>query len=432
MTIVKKSLLCLVALTSLSLSGTFAQNKKELIIMTRVGPENDAIKALIPEYEQISGMKIKVDETGKEGFQQRQTTRLMAGDNLDVVMYMSDFGPLFAASKLLTPLNKYTAKPAANKSDADMADFYPATLNAFKYKNELYGLPTDVSTWLLYYNKKMIPNPPTTYAEIPELAKKWTKRYNASSPTSFGTQEQSKSGSESPVNEWLAVLWAMGGELFDAKNKPIFNNEIGIKSLTYKLDLFSKDHVVPDDTPAMDAAAVIEGFRQENVAFYAHWNSNAVIFADPKASPKVAGTLGVALIPGVAQKDGSIKRVPVTHGWAVGIPSSSKKKDDAFKFIQWLTGKHAGQKYLAAGGTPARISILQNPDNLKIRPELGLVGQSLNFARPKPAIKEWPQISDILQQAHASVIGEGKPVKASLDEAAARINDLMKKAGYYK
>ncbi len=428
----KKMLACAIALSCFATGSVFAGGQKELIIMTRVGPENDAIKALIPEYEKMSGVTVKVDETGKEGFYQRQTTRLMAGDNLDVVMYMSDFGPLFAASKLLTPLDAYLAKPESKSADADIADFYQATVNAFKYKGSTYGLPTDVSTWLLYYNKKFIQTPPATYAEIPELAMKWTKSHNPASPTSFGTEEQSKTGSETPVNEWLEILWAMGGDLFDSNNKPIFNNEIGVAALTYKLDLLNKYKVVPDDTPAMDAAAVIEGFRQENVAFYSHWNSNAVVFANPKASPRVAETLGVSLIPGVAQKDGSVKRVPITHGWGMGIPASSKKKDEAFKFIQWVTGKYAGQKYLAAGGTPARKSILNNPANLNIRPELGLVGQSLDIAKPKPAIVEWPQISDILQQAHASVLGEGKPVKPALDEAANRITELLKKAGYYK
>ena len=407
-------------------------SEKQLILMTRVGPENDAIKTVIPEYEKLTGIKIKVDETGKEGFYDRQTTRLMTGSELDVAFYMSDYGALYAASKLLTPLSPFINRTDLKSDDTDIRDFFAGTLNTFKYKGVIYGLPTDVSTWLMNYNTKYIKNAPETYDEYLELAKKFSKRYNPNSPTTFGTCIQAKVGSESPVCEWLQVFWAMGGELFDKNNKPIFNSQAGIKSLTYMADLYLKWHVVPDDTPAVDAAAAQAAYQQENAAFIERWNSDTVVFRNPDQSPKVSSNLGVALIPGVKQPNGKINRVPITHGWALGIPSSSKNKEEAFKFIQWITGKYAGEKYFMAGGTPARRSILFNHANAKFRPELPLLGQTLELARPKPAIKEWPQISSILQQAHSSVFIGDKTPKQALNDAAVKINDLMKKAGYYQ
>jgi multiple sugar transport system substrate-binding protein len=420
-----------VVMMSLCITSGFASSK-ELILMTRVGPENDALKTVIPEYEKLTGVKIKVDETGKEGFYDRQTTRLIAGGDLDVVFYMSDYGALFAASKLLTPLTPFLKRTDLKSDDTDIKDFFPGTLNTFKYKKVLYGFPTDVSARMMNYNTKYVTAAPKTYDDYVQLAKKFTKKYNSKSPMNFGTCIQAKAGSESPVCEWLQVLWAMGGDVFDKNYKPIFNNAIGVKSLTFMANLYLKLHVVPDDTPAIDAAAAQAAFQQEKAAFTERWNSDTVIFHNAEKSPKVANNLGVGLIPGVKQKNGSIKRVPITHGWALGIPASSKNKEEAYKFIQWITGKYAAQKYFMAGGTPARRSILSNPSNAKFRPELRVLGETLELARSKPAIKEWPEISSILQQAHSSVFVGDKTPKQALDNAATKIYNLLKKNGYYK
>jgi multiple sugar transport system substrate-binding protein len=416
---------------SLCITSGLAKNK-EIVLMTRVGPENDALKTVITEYQKLTGVNVKIDETGKEGFYDRQTTRLIAGGDLDVVFYMSDYGALFAASKLLTPLTPFLNRADLKSDDTDVKDFFPNTLNTFKYKNVLYGLPTDVSARMMNYNTKYVDAAPQTYDEYVRLAKKFTKKYNSNSPMNFGTCIQAKTGSESPVCEWLQVLWAMGGDVFDKNYKPLFNNAIGVKSLTFMADLYLKLHVVPEDTPAIDAAAAQAAFQQENAAFIERWNSDTVIFNNPVKSPKVAKNTGVNLIPGVKQKDGSIKRVPITHGWALGIPASSKNKEEAFKFIQWVTGKYAAQKYFMAGGTPARRSILSNPSNAKFRPELKVLSKTLELARSKPAIKEWPQISSILQQAHSSVFVKDKTPKQALNKAASQIYDLLKRAGYYK
>jgi multiple sugar transport system substrate-binding protein len=403
---------------------------KELVIMTRVGPENDAIKAVIPEYEKKTGINIKVDETGVQGYSDRQTTMLMAGGNLDVVMYTSDYGATFAAAKLLVPLNKFINR--YKSKDADIHDFFASTLNAFTYKDVIYGLPTDISTWMLNYNTKFVKTPPTTYDEYLETAKKFTKRYNPDSPTEYGTNVRGKRGSESPLDEWMQILWAMGGDLFDNKFKPIFNNDIGVKALTFQSDLFLKWHVVPEDVAALDAAGVIEAFKQEKTALLEHWNSDTVIFENPKESPKIANNVRVALLPGVKQANGKIKRAPLVQGWAVGIAASSKNVPEAFKFIQWLTGKSAGQKYFLAGGTPARKSVLSLSSNAKFRPELPVLAETLEMGRAKPVIKEWAQISSILQLAHAEVFVGAKKPKQALDEAAKQVYELLDKAGYYK
>jgi multiple sugar transport system substrate-binding protein len=428
----KKRLLLMVAcmLFIFVCIGSGWAKSKELVIMTRVGPENEAIKAVIPEYEKKSGIKIKVDETGVQGYCDRQTTMLMAGGNLDAVLYTSDYGATFAVAKLLVPLNKYLKR--YQSKDTDIHDFFASTLNAFTYKGVIYGLPTDISTWVLNYNTKFVKTPPDTYDEYLAVAKKFTKRYNPNSPTEYGTNVRGKRGSESPMDEWMQILWAMGGDLFDKKFKPIFNSAIGVKALKFQSDLFLKWHVVPDDVAALDAAGVIEAFKQEKTALLEHWNSDTVIFENPKESPKIANNMGVALIPGIKQANGKIKRVPLVQGWAVGIAASSKNVRETFKFIQWLTGKAAGQKYFLAGGTPARKSILSLSANAKFRPELPVLAKALEIGRAKPVIKEWAQISGILQLAHAEVFVGAKKPKQALDEAAKQVYKLLDKAGYYK
>jgi multiple sugar transport system substrate-binding protein len=400
-----------------------------IVVMTRVGPEGDAIKAVVPEYERITGNKVVIDEAGRDGYFERQAISLMAGTDVDVILYMSDYAAAWASAGLLAPMSDYLH----SDESMDLDDFYPAMIDAFSYKGEIYGLPTDVSTWLFHYNTKFLDETqvPETYDEYLELAKQFTKKYNPDSPTEYGTNVRGMRGSESPIAEWFQILWAMGGELFDENWRPRFNDEIGVAALEFHSGLFLEWGVVPPDVASLDAAGVIESFRQEKSAFLQHWNSDTVIFMDPERSPRVANNLGVTLIPGVRQPDGTIRRTPLTHGWGLGIPASSRNKEAAADFIKWVTGTEAARIYLLAGGTPARQSVLSNPEFVSVRPELPILAETLKYAKAKPSIPEWAQISDILQVAHSRVfVGELTP-KEALDDAAQQVTELLKAAGYY-
>ena len=88
---------------------------------------------------------------------------------------MSDYAAAWASAGLLAPMSDYLH----SDESMDLDDFYPAMIDAFSYKGEIYGLPTDVSTWLFHYNTKFLDETqvPETYDEYLELAKQFTKKY---------------------------------------------------------------------------------------------------------------------------------------------------------------------------------------------------------------------------------------------------------------
>jgi multiple sugar transport system substrate-binding protein len=119
--------------------------------------------------------------------------------------------------------------------------------------------------------------------------------------------------------------------------------------------------------------------------------------------------------------------------WFFGISSASKNKDETYKLINWLTNKE-NDKFDAFHGTVAcRLSTYRNPEVLAQFPFYTNIEKLLSGeTRTTPQIPEYAQVDDIIGVACSKAIAEERSAKAALDDAAAKVEDLMRKAGYYK
>ncbi|MGA1517608.1 MAG: ABC transporter substrate-binding protein, partial [Phycisphaerales bacterium] len=154
------------------------------------GPEEDAIveEALARFEAEHPGIRVRRVNPGDAGsFYTKLQTMLVAGEPPDVFYVGAERLANFAELGLLAPLDEFVAAEGSGEGDGslDLDDFFPATVEAFRYDGSrvgdgtLYGIPKDFTTVGFYLNLELFkragidpPRDDWTWEEFIEIARR--------------------------------------------------------------------------------------------------------------------------------------------------------------------------------------------------------------------------------------------------------------------
>ncbi|MDD2231709.1 MAG: sugar ABC transporter substrate-binding protein [Sphaerochaetaceae bacterium] len=135
------------------------------------------------------------------------------------------------------------------KADGRFSDFAIANDS---YNGKIYGVPLFQGRTALYYNTDMfaeagITEPPTTFEEMYEDAKKLAKYDSAGNLTRSGHSLRLSGQGSGVAEKFWFVLYPMGGTFIEEGKTAgtyhaAYNNDAGRKALTYYIDAVYKDH----------------------------------------------------------------------------------------------------------------------------------------------------------------------------------------------
>jgi len=387
----------------------------KLVIYIKTGPEANGIREVAAAYTAKTGINVEIMEQGAANYFPTLITQLASRtDAFDLVGTNTAFaGPMAGAGSLVALDDRMKASTIGNFDDIQLK--YP-------YQGKTYVLPFDVSTHLLFYRSDLIPTPPQTWDEYLEVAKKFTKSINPNSPTQYGTAWTARSGPEQP-KVFYNFLWSGGGFIVNDKGEVGINSEAGLKGAQWWADIAKAKAIAPD-MPNWTYGNVLDAMK-----------TGVVAMAGPFWSPAYKDMLNsdspfkdkwkVTLVPGVKQGD-KIVRAPFQHSWALGINTSSKNVEAAWKFLEYATGPDGIKVYSAKWGTSVRKAVLNNPES-KPREYYDLILQTLNLSQAEPLVPYYLEMHDAMNEALSGILTGTKQPKAALDEAAAKIKGLIKK-----
>src|SRR5579875_2047540 len=146
------------------------------------------------------------------------------------------------------------------KIDGGTSDFLPAPLAYNMYNGHLWGVPEVTDFIALYYNKALVPNPPTTLADLRTMAKQLTNK----SKGIYGFATQGGSYFVTPF------IFADGGGLVSDDGKTIYiNDPQSVSGFQHLLDMIKDGSVQPIDFKNGYTNAD-EGFKAGKVAMIAN------------------------------------------------------------------------------------------------------------------------------------------------------------------
>jgi multiple sugar transport system substrate-binding protein len=398
-----------------------------------------ALKQQIPEYEKLTGIKVEYEEVPFAQLHEKMILDFASkAGSYDFVAPLTDWVTELVRGKYLEPLDDYIKKDPPE----DWPNAFPKGLLRFQTVNgKLYGFPCHDGPIMLYYRKDLFEDPkekaafkkkygyeltpPETWKQFLDMA----MFFNRPEKGLHGTVVAAKQGGQQLAYDFFLMLWSYGGDVFDAGMKPIFNSKAGINGLQYYVDLRNKWKVTPKASTTYDETENGPIYLNGNVALMWHW-SHIAAWAEMPDRSKIIGKNGYTLFP---VYDKNIPHTTLSIYWFFGVSSASKHKEEAYKLIKWLTNRE-NDKIAALNGTIAcRLSTFHDPEILKQFPFYTNIEKSLEGeVKTTPQIPEYAQVDDIIGVACSKVIAGAMSAKDALDDAAKKVELLMRDAGYYK
>lgn len=379
----------------------------ELTMLTGfTGPDKPSYDALISQFNSAHpNVHVTMTAEPWATVGQKLPESWATGQGPDLATPSSDPGSIFQYIKTnaAAPL---TSAVGTGNTQID-ADAFPASVkSAFTVNGQLYAVPANMATLVLYYNKKLftqagVTTPPATEAEFAADAKKLT--VGAGKPMQYGLSL----ADHETIQMWPILQWMSGGDIIDAKGCATVNSAASVAALKQWGQLVSTDHISPVGQAGADADTLFSAGKAA-MEINGPWAADGF---------RAAGIdLGIAQVPA-----GSAG--PVTLGSTVPlmIEKSTKHMAQAQQFLAWWTSKTAQTTFSTKSGfPPARTDVTTG-----LTPTATLFAAALPHARLYLAGQ--PAATAIDTDVYIPMIQKitrGADVQQSTDAAAKAIDKL--------
>ncbi|HJS33420.1 MAG TPA: extracellular solute-binding protein, partial [Alphaproteobacteria bacterium] len=313
-------------------------------------------------------------------------------------------------------------------------DIIKAWRDADSVAGKPYGIPYDGEVTVQVYRKDIYAakglKPAETFDQFVANAKA------AHDPNSrvWGAAVRGFAGAGQNMYIYPSIFRAFGGTWFEG-GKIKVNGSQAIQALDWYVSLLS--NYAPAAVRNWNWPDIADAFAQGTLAVYVDAHSSAAVLNNPEKS-KVIGKIGFARWP----KGPTGKRVTSIWNWGFPINAalSDKAKRATWLFITWAASSETQARTSWKFAGPAkrsgvnRVSLWRANDFVQLMRASGdnFVDAALQSLEQdtdvdwRPRVPQWPAIGDTMATAiQASLVGQKKS-KEALDEAQARIEQIMK------
>ncbi|HTS52186.1 MAG TPA: extracellular solute-binding protein [Burkholderiales bacterium] len=460
----KGSFLALLAIASLVWSGgTAAQSAaqravdaakkicagKTITIVWEAGLQSlDPLNYSGPKWEAATGCKVKVVEVPTAEMFTKIMQEYRAGtgayDALNVIpAWMPDLVQAGALEQLDSFVDKYGFRAELQQIAPTYRD------NQMTVNGKIYGFPDDGDVFLMYYRKDIFARP--------DLQKEFKAKYGydlAPPKTwkqfdqigSFLTDKLKPDGTygasffrEPPYTMFMFEerFRNEGGRFFDPNTmKATVNSPIGVRVFT---EMRNENRFMPPGVEKFgfveNLAVFLKGESAMTISWPPYGRFSAGYLANEKAldwvpKSQIAGKVGYALPPGGHPE--------LAAGFALSVASTSKQKEQAYLFIQWLNSEEISNQRVQLPYTlrdPFRNSHYTNPEYLARWPDAKYYLKALQDASKTGLLDlsliQTDKYEEALRQG-ISRLWAGEDPKKILDDVAKQWDEITQQVGVDK
>ncbi len=292
-----------------------------------------------------------------------------------------------------------------------MQRFYPALMQNSVVNGKVYGIPFQRSTIVMYYNKDAFrevgldpENPPASWEEMVEAAKKLTKRDASGNVLRWGLHVPS-----SGYPYWMFQAFAMqNGQVLmnETGTEVFFDHPAVVESLQFWRDLSFVHKVMPQGV--IDWGTLRQKFLEGSTAMMWHTTGNLTPVRN-----EARFDFGVAMLP-AAKRRGS----PTGGGnFYIFKKASPQERQAALSFIRWMTApERTAQWSIATGyvGTRADAYATAALSEYVVEfPAAAVARDQLEFATAEFSTFETARVKKSLDDAIQAVLsGQSQPKEA--------------------
>lgn len=420
----------------------------EISIVWEAGLQSlDPLNYSGPKWEKLTGIKVKVVEVPTDQMFTKimQDYRSGAGA-YDALNVIPSWMPDLVKAGALEPLDSFVDQYGYRDELQDIAPAYRD--NQMKVDNKIYGFPDDGDVMLLYYRKDIFEDPkmmeefkakhgyelapPKDWKQFAEIGQFITDKM---APKTYGAGFFRTA--PYPQYMYQERFRMEGGKFFDPETmKSTVNSEVGVKVLQ---EMLADNKYMPPGVEQWNFVDNLANFLQGTTAMtiswppYGRWaagygSGEEALNWVPKT--QIAGKVGYAINP--------LGRPELGVGFALSISSTSKNKEAAYLFIQWLNSKQTSLERVQLPYTlrdPFRTSHYESPEYRKLWPDAGAYLDTVKLSGEKGlldlSLLQQDKYDEAMMRSISS-LWAGEDPKTVADNMAAQFDAITEKVGVDK
>ncbi|AEH51811.1 extracellular solute-binding protein [Pseudothermotoga thermarum] len=387
-----------------------------------------ALRQGIPEFEKTTGIKVEL-ELVPSGTLLQKTLISVTAKSADYDLIAVDEPNIPLLAPILLPLaywpeTKFYTRPS-------MADIMPLALAAGQWRGQFMGLPVNSNVYIWLTRKDIIEQykeefkkeygyemrVPQTLQELLDMSKFLAKK------GIYGWAPFTKP-TEGATCEAIWMFESFGTSVLEVTPdgyKVVLDKSKAVEAINFYKELLK---YAPPGALDYGHAERVAAFARGEVFSMFNWPALVPDIENPEKS-LVAGRIAYTAPPA-----GPAKRAAIRGCWIVAIPLAAKEKAAAAEFAYWWMSLETGRKLIPFGLTPARESLLRDPQYVVERPWFEGIYLSMNYAVERPRFEKYPEVSQIIRTHWLDAISGKISPEVAVDRMVNDINALLKKYGY--
>ena len=311
-------------------------------------------------------------------------------------------------------------RPIAISAD-DQDDFFPAALDANRWRGAWYAVPWFVDAGLLYRRTDVAADAPDTLDALHADALRAVRAGSVDNGLVWQGARY-----EGLVTVFLEHLTAFGGGILDEAGRVIVDAPPAVAALSFMRDAIHVDGIVPQSALTWQEEQTRFAFQNGRAAYMRNWPYAWALLQDP-ASSAVAGRVAVSRFP---PAEGG-RPAAALGGAQLAVNRHSEQPELAEALVRFLTApEQMLERARVAAQLPARRSLYATE---QLAGALALpvadVRDVLDAAVARPVTPVYSELSELLQvRLHRALTRQQMPQEALVD-AAREIRLLLERSG---
>ena len=340
---------------------------------------------------------IKLLAVPYDAFADKITAAVPRGHGPDLFIFAHDRVGDWAKSKVIEPIEFWMTEQHADT-------FLFKTVDALCYGDSLYGLPMAFKSTILFYNKKLLPSPPKTTAELLKVGARLTDR---KAGTYALVYDNTKLYFHAP---WM---FGFGGRIFDAHGKLVMSSKGAVDALRFARKIGGPQGIVPPESTSTLTTTL---FNQGKVA---------MAISGPWMLGELSGELDVAAEPLPIVSETKQPAAPFLGAEGIMMSTKCKNKAAAFAAMKFLTGEKMALIRATEARQPVATKAVWEHPKVKGDQMLTAFYRQQQVAAVMPGTPEmrlvWSPYDMALQKV---IVANGDP-KTALGEAASEVQRFL-------
>ncbi len=281
----------------------------------------ETMATVIKDYESKNpNVTIKYSKQSHQDYRVRLQNALNSDNGPDLFRYHASWVPMLR--------QQLSALPVSVMSPNEyQTTFYPAAVSQLQSNGQIVGIPLMYDGLVLFYNKDLfdtaVVEPPKTWSDLRTVASQ-LKLESGNTLTRGGIAMGNATNVEHFSDILALLILQNGGDLSKPSSKEVHD------ALLFYTNFVKTDEVWSDTLPSSTIA-----FARGEVAmmFAPSWRAHEIKAMNPELK------FATAPVPQLSDK-----RISWATYWAEGVNAKTTKKDEAWKFLKYLSSKEIQQK----------------------------------------------------------------------------------------